>query len=261
MSSTEPTIEDRCDEIKCTELDQVHLDQLCELARTAINSEHDKVSVSPDDLLWLLFRVAEPRMPLKSVSNADAGDYTTVCAACDSETDEPHEPSWCLDQARRSGSADADIEGELALAKALGISDELHGVDHLLELVSEVVKRVHQELGHPRHMEAAMRGWLRRVHYLAECMKRCEPPEDWVPKAAPWLVAGSAAREPLTRTPCRIVNGPHCGTEGFLIGHRREDGAALVDYAGPGRDRIIITQPEWVHVRSSSEKQEAGTRG
>lgn len=58
------------------------------------------------------------------------------------------------------------------------------------------------------------------------------------------------ARGSLKRTPCRIVNGPHCGTQGFLIGHRREDGAALVEYSGPGRDRIIITPPEWVHTRS-----------
>lgn len=247
MNQAEPTIEDRCDEIKCTELDQEHLDHLREDARSALNAGHETVSVNPDDLLWLLFRVAEPRMPLElSVE----GDGTTVCAACGSETDEPHEPEWCLDQARRSGAATADVEADNALSKALGISEECHGQDQLLELVAEVVKRVHQELGHPNHMEAAMRGWLRRVHFMAERQKRCEPPDDWTPKALPWLVAGSAARVPLRSVPCRVVAGPGCGIEGFLIGHRREDGQALVRHTERGHTLITITQPEWVHTRS-----------
>jgi hypothetical protein len=67
-------------------------------------------------------------------------------------------------------------------------------MDKLLEIVSAVTVRIQLELGHPNHMEAAMRAWLRRLHYMAERGRRCEPPSEWTPKALPWLTAGSAAR-------------------------------------------------------------------
>ena len=50
---------------------------------------------------------------------------------------------------------------------------------------------------------------------------------------------------------CRIIDGPFCGTDGFLIGHRAEDGYAIVSCTGSGRDagKIVLVPPAVLWLR------------